>query len=247
MAAPSCDRKVEGRMELNADFSRRVAVHAGRLAWVPSPMAGVDRRMLDRIGDEVARATSIVRYGPGSHFSPHTHGGGEEFLVLDGVFQDEHGDFPAGSYIRNPPTSSHTPGSAPGCTIFVKLWQFDPADRTEVRLDAKARALEPLTGRPGVEAMLLFRDRREVVRLERWAPEAEVDLAVPGGIELLVLDGGFREGGEAFEVQSWLRLPCGAVLRARAGAAGCRVWVKEGHLAQAAGAPASAGRVETTV
>src|SRR5580704_9868972 len=95
-------------MELNADFSRRAAVHAASLPWVPSPMAGVERRMLDRIGDEVARATSIVRYAPGSHFSPHTHGGGEEFFVLEGVFQDEHGEFPAASYVRNPPTSRHT-------------------------------------------------------------------------------------------------------------------------------------------
>lgn len=234
-------------MELNADFSRRVAVHAGRLDWVPSPMAGVDRRMLDRIGDEVARATSIVRYAPGSHFSPHTHVGGEEFLVLNGVFQDEHGDFPAGSYIRNPPTSSHTPGSLPGCTIFVKLWQFNPADRTEVRLDSGACAFEAVAGRPGVAAMLLFRDAREVVRLERWAAGAERVLAVPGGLEVLVLEGGFSEGDETFEVQSWLRLPCGAVLRAKAGAGGCRVWVKEGHLAQAARAPVSAGRVETKV
>ena len=95
-------------MELNADFSRRVAVHAARLPWVPSPMVGVERRMLDRIGDEVARATSIVRYAPGSHFSPHAHGGGEEFFVLEGVFQDEHGEFPAGSYVRNrPPRVTH--------------------------------------------------------------------------------------------------------------------------------------------
>jgi anti-sigma factor ChrR (cupin superfamily) len=115
-------------MEINADFSRRVAVRAARLPWVPSPMAGVERRMLDRIGDEVARATSIVRYAPGSQFSPHTHGGGEEFLVLEGVFQDEHGEFPAGSYVRNPPTSRHTPSSATGCILFVKLWQFDSAD-----------------------------------------------------------------------------------------------------------------------
>src|SRR5437868_1743723 len=122
-------------MEINADFTRRVAVHAAQLSWVASPMAGVERRMLDRIGDEIARATSIVRYAPGSHFSPHTHGGGEEFLVLEGVFQDEHGDFPAGSYVRNPPQSHHTPGSKPGCTMFVKLWQFDAADRKHVRLD----------------------------------------------------------------------------------------------------------------
>src|ERR687887_1848093 len=126
-------------MEINADFSRRVAVHAARLPWVPSPMAGVERRMLDRIGGEVARATSIVPYAARSRFSPHTHGGGEEFLVLEGVFQDEHGDYPAGTYVRNPPTSRHTPGSESGCIIFVKLWQFDPADRTPVRIDTSKK------------------------------------------------------------------------------------------------------------
>ena len=119
-------------MELNADFSIRVAARAAELPWQASPMAGVERRMLDRIGDEVARATTIVRFAPGSAFAPHTHDGGEEFIVLEGVFQDEHGDYPAGSYVRNPPTSSHTPASAPGCTIFVKLWQFRPEDRTHL-------------------------------------------------------------------------------------------------------------------
>ena len=215
-------------MELNADFSRRAVVHAASLAWTPSPIAGVERRMLDRIGDEVARATSIVRYAPRSRFSPHTHGGGEEFLVLDGVFQDEYGDFPAGSYIRNPPTSSHTPGSTPGCTIFVKLWQFDPDDRTHVRLDTAGMTYGPASERAGVELMPLFRDARESVRLERWAPDAEIVLAAPGGLELLVLDGGFTEGGEGFEPQSWLRLPAAATLRAGTGASGCRVWVKTG-------------------
>lgn len=98
-------------------------------------MKGVERRPLDRLGDEVARATTVVRFAPGSHFSEHVHTGGEEFVVLAGVFQDEHGDFPAGSYIRNPPESKHTPASEPGCTILVKLWQFDLADRTHVRVD----------------------------------------------------------------------------------------------------------------
>ena len=101
-------------MDLNADFTKRVVVHAATLDWKPSPMPGVERRMLYRIGEEVARATSIVRYAPESQFSPHVHGGGEEFLVLEGVFQDEHGDFPEGSYVRNPPQSRHTPGRAVG-------------------------------------------------------------------------------------------------------------------------------------
>src|ERR1700731_2973833 len=95
-------------------------------------------------------------YAPHSHFSPHTHGGGEEFLVLDGVFQDEHGDYPAGTYVRNPPTSSHTPGSKPGCTIFVKLWQFDPSDRTPVRIDTSAFSFAPAPDSPGVNFAVLY-------------------------------------------------------------------------------------------
>ncbi len=205
-------------MNRHADFAVRAAVHAGAMAWTPSPIPGVDRRMLDRVGREVARATSIVRYAPGSQFSAHTHGGGEEFLVLDGVFQDEHGDYPAGAYLRNPPTTHHTPGSAAGCTIFVKLWQFDPADRTQIRLPP---------GRSGT----LFTDGEEEVRLEEWPPGATVTLPASDGIEVLVLAGSFAEAGAVFVTQSWLRLPVGAPLHAVAGAEGARVWIKTGHLA----------------
>src|SRR5436190_9322101 len=107
-------------MRINADFTKRASVHAGAADWVQSPMPGVERRMLDRIGDEVARATTIVRYAPGAQFSPHVHAGGEEFLVLEGAFQDEHGDYPAGAYVRNPPQSFHRPGTRVGATILVK-------------------------------------------------------------------------------------------------------------------------------
>ena len=217
-------------MNLNADFTKRAVVHAATLDWKASPMAGVERRMLDRIGDEVARATSIVRYAPESHFSPHVHGGGEEFLVLEGVFQDEHGDFPAGSYVRNPPQSHHTPGSTLGCTMFVKLWQFDLADLTHVLVDTNKKALLDVKGRDGVRVLPLFRDAREDVRLEQWAPGATVEVDPDGGLEVLVLEGGFSEGGETYGVQSWLRLPIGAHFSARVATDGCRVWIKEGHL-----------------
>lgn len=226
-------------MELNADFTRRAAVHAAREPWRPSPMPGVERRLLDRIGEEVARATSIVRYAPGSEFSPHTHDGGEEFLVLDGVFQDEHGDFPAGSYIRNPPGTRHTPASAPGCTIFVKLWQFDPEDETQVRLDSATVPETTPPDRPGVTVTPLHADTRETVRLEDWAPGAEVAYMPEGGLELLCLEGRFTEAGEDFTPQSWLRLPIGAPLRATAGPQGARLWVKEGHLRFADRGPAA--------
>lgn len=217
-------------MQINADFRERALVHAGELEWVASPMPGVERRMLDRVGDEVARATSLVRYAPGSAFSAHRHELGEEFLVLEGVFQDESGDFPAGSYVRNPPGSEHVPASAPGCVIFVKLRQFHPEDRTYVRLSAGDIARRMATARPGVTAATLHADDREQVRIERWEPETAVRLEAEGGIELLVLEGDCIESGEALSQHSWLRLPPGEPLAATAGSNGCRVWIKTGGL-----------------
>ena len=181
-----------------------------------------------------ARATTIVRYAPKSRFSAHVHGGGEEFIVLEGVFQDEHGDFPPGSYVRNPPTSSHRPGSRDGCTIFVKLWQFDPADRTQVTIDmAKA---EPLAaaGRPGVRILPLFKDARETVRSETWAKGTKIALDLAGGGEFLVLKGSFADSGAVLRKHSWLRIPSGGRLRAEALEEDTQVWMKLGHLPFAA-------------
>lgn len=217
-------------MELNADFSKRVVMHGDALDWQASPLPGVARRMLDRIGDEVARATTIVRYDPGSRFSPHTHTGGEEFLVLDGEFQDEHGDFPAGSYIRNPPRSSHTPGSERGCTILVKLWQFDLNDRTSVRIDTNAIGPTADANRAAVSVIPLFVDQRETVRIEIWEPDAEAIIDADGGAEIFVLEGALEENGDKLRRHSWLRVPIGENLSPRSGPQGARLWIKSGHL-----------------
>jgi anti-sigma factor ChrR (cupin superfamily) len=205
-------------MKLNADFGIPAVMHAAKLPWVASPTPGVERRMLFRIGDEKARATSIVRYARGSHFPAHGHPGGEEILVLEGVFQDESGDYPAGSYMRNPPGSGHRPGSEPGCVIFVKLWQFRRDDRTHV-------ALRDTEGS-------LFDNGHEQVRLETWPSDQDIELDNPEGLELLVLEGSFSDSSETFARHSWLRLPAGAPLRVKAGGQGARVWLKAGLLVQ---------------
>ena len=217
-------------MELNADFKERVVVHSDQLEWIASPMPGVDRRMLDRIGGEVARATTIVRYAPNSKFSAHTHTGGEEFIVLDGVFQDEHGDFPEGTYVRNPPTTSHTPGSEQGCTIFVKLWQFDLDDRDQFR---KTMAEELGDFTDGVATALLHQDDREVVTYSHVNAGATLHNADAGGIEMLVIAGSLEQGGETLGKGAWLRLPMGQPLTAVAGRDGAKVWIKTGHLPHA--------------
>ena len=217
-------------MELNAEFDVRVVVHSEQLDWVASPMPGVDRRMLDRIGGEVARATTIVRYAPGSSFSEHTHTGGEEFIVLDGVFQDEHGDFPGGTYVRNPPTSAHTPGSEPGCTIFVKLWQFDMADRTQFRKNMEEELGTPVDG---VATATLHHDPRETVTYSHLDADASLEITDVGGTEMLVISGSVTENGEVLSKGAWLRLPDGVALSVKAGAQGAKLWIKTGHLRHA--------------
>ncbi len=217
-------------LELNADFTKRAVVHANDISWVPSPIPDVERKMLDRIGDEVARATTIVRYAVGSSFPAHVHTGGEEFIVLDVVFQDEHGDYPKGTYVRNPPESSHTPRSEQGCVILVKLWQYDLADRTAVTIDTENAEPVPSGERPGVSIIPLHHDTREDVRIEIWASCSDVTLASHQGLEILVLEGEFEESGEIFGINSWLRLPPGIPLQAKAGPEGARLWVKSDHL-----------------
>lgn len=220
-------------MELNADFSQRAMVRDGDNPWRASPAQGVARKMLDRIGGEVARATTIVRFAQGSEFAPHTHGGGEEFIVLEGVFQDEHADYPVGSYVRNPPTSSHTPRSEPGCTIFVKLWQFDPEDRQHVVIDMDALDLQRDAARPGVASATLFHDTCEHVTRERWDAGSHVMLDTPGGVEVLVLSGTLNDGQSDFGARDWIRLPDGETIALSAGPQGADLWVKTGHLIHA--------------
>lgn len=216
-------------MLLNDDLSTRTLVHAGALDWVPSPAKGVERRMLFRIGEEKARATSIVRYAPASRFARHGHPGGEEFLVLEGTFQDETGDFPAGTYVRNPPGTAHAPGSDDGCTILVKLWQFGASDREHVVRRPGEGVSVPLC--PGVvSSHLLFESPSEHVMLETWQPGAEVNLVNPEGLELLVLTGSLDSENDTLTRWSWLRLPPGEPLTAHVGPEGASVWLKSAPL-----------------
>lgn len=209
-------------MELHADLSRAALVHAGRAPWVPSPASGVERRMLFRRGGEQAVATSIVRYAARSSFPTHIHPGGEEFLVLDGTFEDEHGRYPAGSYVRNPPGSAHTPGSTEGCVIFVRLRQFREGDQRRVvdLLPPRRRDRPLFAPRP------LFDDLDEHVAIIRWEPHARVDFVAHGGLELLLLEGRLSACGDGLEQWSWLRLPPGAALSGAAGSAGCTAWAR---------------------
>jgi len=217
-------------MKINADFSQFATVHTIDQDWVASPMAGVDRKSLDRVGVEVARATSIVRYAPLSHFSPHVHSGGEEFIVLHGVFQDENGDYPIGSYVRNPPQSRHKPGSEKGCVIFVKLWQFKPEDRQQVNIQMDKAEITFTDNKNSIVERLLFADQLEQVKHITLSQNAKWQSDAINGNEILVLNGSVIHNQVQLNKHDWLRVPVGQILHLQASHEGAKIWVKTGNL-----------------
>jgi len=216
-------------MKLHADLNQRAIAHTPDLPWVDSPIPGVQRRMLERDGEEVARATSLVRYAPGSQFSPHTHGGGEEFLVLEGVFSDNHGDYSAGTYVRNPVGSTHTPSSREGCTILVKLWQMHPDDQQRVVVDTQQSEWFPGLVE-GLQVLPLHNFGTEQVALVKWAPGTHFQAHRHwGGEEIFVLEGVFEDEFGTYPQGTWMRNPSGST-HTPFSREGCLIYVKTGHL-----------------
>ena len=218
---------------LNADFGRLIVVHTGEMDWQASPSPSVRRKRLDLAGDaEKSRVTSVVRYDADSAFPSHPHPDGEEILVLDGVFSDEHGDYPAGTYILNPEGFAHAPFSRAGCTLFVKLRQYPGPKRRQIIVDTNAGAWQPRPI-PGISEMWLYAEDGypETVRLSRLAPGAAVpEHDHPGGEEIFVLDGGLEDGNCRLTAGGWVRYPVGSRHRPRS-PNGCTLYLKSGHLA----------------
>ena len=217
---------------VNDDFNQPVALNVDDLPWQASPTPGVERKLLDRVGGEVARATSVVRFLPGHSFPAHTHGGGEEFLVLSGMFSDEAGDFGRLSYVRNAPGSAHRPYSDEGAEIFVKLCQMRPNGERSLVVRAEDVPWSTEGLQAGVRRKLLYSATgwREEVALEAF----EGALARPTevfeqGAEILVLEGVLFDQGVPHTALSWLRYPNGgrAVLHADGPVL---YWIKRGIL-----------------
>ncbi|HAC61956.1 MAG TPA: cupin [Cyanothece sp. UBA12306] len=216
-------------MKLNADLSQRVIIDSNQLPWVDSPSPGVQRRMLERDGDEIARATTIVRFAPDSYFPSHSHGGGEEFLVLDGVFSDEHGDYGPGSYIRNPVGSKHTPHTKEGTTILVKLWQMHPEDQTYVKIDTNSTPWQPGTV-IGQYIMPLHTFGDEKVELQSWQPGTFLEDWYLDGAEIFVIDGVLEDESGRYQWHTWLRDGSDGSHSFKT-QNGCLFYLKTGHLA----------------
>lgn len=214
-------------MLINADFSQRAAITPGEYRWVASPQPGVERVMLDRIGEEKARATSIVRYAAGSYFPVHEHAGGEEIFVLSGKFSEGDEHFPAGWYLRNPPGSQHQPSSCEGAIIFVKLGQMSADEKHAVRIDTRNPA--HWHQEHDREICPLYSDAREQVSLQKLKADRIFSSSAAGGTEILIVDGDLIVGETAFAKGSWIRLPAQENPIMVAGTQGVTIYLKIGH------------------
>lgn len=216
-------------MLINHDFNRRVTIAREEYEWVNSPQAGVDRVMLDRLGEEIARATSVVRYLPETPFPFHRHPSGEEILVLAGQFSEGDNDYPAGWYLRNPPGSSHQPHSQNGTLIFVKLGQMNSGVQPRVRINTRDAA--NWHEKDGIKMCPLFENEHENTHLLRLTTGTLLfEPALSGGVELFVLGGSLIEGNGIHGEGSWLRVPVTQPLVCSAGSDDTLLYIKKGHL-----------------
>jgi anti-sigma factor ChrR (cupin superfamily) len=216
---------------VRANFSERAVVLSESYLWEASPTPGVHRVKLDRIGLEVARATSLVHYEPNQRFPFHRHDGGEEILVLRGTFIDDDGIYPAGTYLRNPPGSNHQPSAgSEGALLFVKLHQFQEGDVKACQVHTrKSNWLPGLV--PGLTVLPLHQFESEHVALVRWAPNTQFNPHMHfGGEEILVVEGTFHDEHGTYPTGSWIRSPHQSTHTPFTGPDGALIYVKTGHL-----------------
>jgi anti-sigma factor ChrR (cupin superfamily) len=217
---------------INGDLSVRAVVDTTRMEWAPSPSGSVWRKRVHLVGPpESGQVTSVVRYEPHSRFPAHDHPAGEEILVLEGVFSDEHGHWPAGTFLLNPEGFRHSPFSDDGCILFVKLRQFAGRHRRHVVLDTNALVWVS-TAIPGVTHKTLYAQSgfSDLVFLERWAPRADLGvIAYEQGAELFVVEGEFADEAGAYAAGCWMRLPAGSRHHPRS-TGGCTLYIKKSGL-----------------
>lgn len=216
---------------INMDFAKQVVIDTNKETWVKSPLAGVWRKPLAREQAERGHATSIVKYEPGAEFRSHDHPLGEEILVLEGVFSDETGDYPAGTYFRNPEGFKHAPFSKEGCILLVKLHQFQENDDQHIVIDTHSADFVPGIG--GLKVLPLHQFGTEGTALVHW-PEGErfQRHAHFGGEEIYVISGEFIDEYGRYPAGAWIRSPhlsehCPYVEEETL------IWVKTGHLGTA--------------
>lgn len=106
------------------------ADHLEQIPWHPF-RPGVEIHRLYGSGQQ-GPAAALLKYAPGASVPEHDHSGYEHILVLSGVQRDRRGSYEAGTFVVNPPGSSHAVESAQGCIVLI-IWEKPVVIKEETR------------------------------------------------------------------------------------------------------------------
>eukprot|EP00511_Aplanochytrium_stocchinoi_P000218 CAMPEP_0204822464 /NCGR_PEP_ID=MMETSP1346-20131115/651_1 /ASSEMBLY_ACC=CAM_ASM_000771 /TAXON_ID=215587 /ORGANISM="Aplanochytrium stocchinoi, Strain GSBS06" /LENGTH=230 /DNA_ID=CAMNT_0051948675 /DNA_START=289 /DNA_END=981 /DNA_ORIENTATION=- len=216
------------------------------MKWDPSPSPTVFRKRLELLGEkESGQVTSVVKYEKNSSFRSHAHPDGEEILVLEGIFEDNHGKWPAGTYLLNPEGFEHAPSSKDGCVLFVKLKQFPGLDREHVVIDTKDDTnwdvvtdsikrcqLYPPKKLDERKSNGKYKDTMDLFTLKE---RTELELEnIECGLEVYVINGSLVFDEKQHPVGSWIKIPPDDIPEDKvvtvSSEGGASIYVKRNHL-----------------
>lgn len=218
-------------VKVNLDSAERAVIHAADLPWKATAHHGLEEKLFESGGINGARHSKLLRCKPGLSVPRHRHDAGEEFLVLEGTLTDDLGHYPVGTYVRNPPGSSHAPFTRDGCILFIKMVTFSPGDHARVVIDT-GEAEWQAGGRDGTSIIPLYRFGAEAAALCRWEPSTGLPShRHAGGEEIFVLSGTLHDERGSYPRGTWVRDPFGSFHRPYS-KQGCVFFLKTGHVGQ---------------
>jgi len=189
-------------VNFNLDISKKVVIDTTNKTNKSLSKNGITKVILEGELENSEQTSSIIEYSPNTQLQIWSHPFGEEIFVLEGIFSNKNGDYPAGTYIRNSSMISDKSFSKKGCKIFIKSNQTNSIDNTQIVIDTNISKW--LKGYGNLEVIPLY----ENTALVKW-PKSEkfVQHSHYGGEEIFVLKGEFIDEHGRYPKGTWLRSP----------------------------------------
>ena len=219
---------------VNADPNKVAVVDTNQLAWEPTEHPGVSRKVLEFVSDpRKGRETSLLRFAPGAKLPTETLVDRMDVFVLEGKYEDGHGEYGPHTFLRNQPGYTHTPASKDGCVLYVK-WRVPirPGGGPRLVVDSKTAQWMAFPHR-GADVLHLYpnADGIETGRIGNVHPNRKIpshDHSI--GEETFVLRGCMKDEYTAYHAGTWFRMPCGVPHAPYTEADGALMLIREGDL-----------------
>jgi len=219
--------------EINADCAQLVILRPADREWEDAGQAGVSRAVLERINHRtLGRETALMRLAPGTRLAPEVLDRRLEIFVIEGTFSDGHGDYGARTFIMNPPGTTYAAASRDGCLLYTKRLDGFAGDSARIVIDLADAAWKPF-GERVAEVVPFYQvgERGVAARVGHVFPNAKIaEHDHPGGEEVLILDGVFKDQFGDGTPGTWLRYPIGLAHEPYSGDDGALIYIRDGDV-----------------